>query len=74
MRRLMALALTLVLAGCTVGPDYARPAIDVPQAFDNADRDARQAANIAWWNAVVRAEMHRAHGRRTSACAWDPGG
>lgn len=49
MRRLMALALTLVLAGCTVGPDYARPAIDVPQAFDNADRDARQAANIAWW-------------------------
>ncbi len=49
MRRLMALALTLLIAGCTVGPDYVKPAIDMPQAFDNADRDARQTANIAWW-------------------------
>ena len=49
MRRLMALALTLLITGCTVGPDYARPAIDVPQAFGNADRDARQTANVAWW-------------------------
>ena len=49
MRGLMALALTLLITGCTVGPDYVRPAIDVPQAFDNADRDARQTANIAWW-------------------------
>lgn len=49
MRRLMALALTLLITGCTVGPDYVKPAIDMPQAFDNADRDARQTANIAWW-------------------------
>ncbi|WP_028577804.1 efflux transporter outer membrane subunit [Desulfomicrobium escambiense] len=49
MRALMTLALILLAAGCTVGPDYARPPLDVPQAFANADRDANQTANIDWW-------------------------
>lgn len=49
MRGLMALALALLITGCTVGPDYVRPDLDVPQAFDNANRDAQQTANIAWW-------------------------
>lgn len=49
MRALVTLALMLLMAGCTVGPDYARPPLDVPQTFANADRDANQTANIDWW-------------------------
>lgn len=49
MRALVTLALMLLMAGCTVGPDYARPPLDVPQTFANADRDANQTANVDWW-------------------------
>ncbi len=49
MRALVTLALMLLMAGCTVGPDYVRPPLDVPQTFANADRDANQTANIDWW-------------------------
>lgn len=49
MRGLMALAIAVFITGCTVGPDYAKPVIDVPPGFDNGDRSAQQAANIAWW-------------------------
>jgi multidrug efflux system outer membrane protein len=49
MRVLMTLAVLLLVSGCTVGPDYVRPALDVPQAFDNQNRDANQTANIDWW-------------------------
>jgi len=49
MRGLMVLAFTALLAACTVGPDYVRPVIDVPDAFNNGDSNAHQSANIAWW-------------------------
>lgn len=49
MRALMAVAVALLLTSCTVGPDYVRPVIDVPPAFNNAGRNAQQAANLAWW-------------------------
>jgi multidrug efflux system outer membrane protein len=39
----------LVLAGCTVGPDYRRHQVDAPQAFRFEDKDAREMANTAWW-------------------------
>ena len=48
-RGLMVLAFTVFLAGCTVGPDYVRPDVDVPAEFRYEDRDARQTANIEWW-------------------------
>ena len=39
------------LAGCAVGPDYARPTLDVPGAFPDALDAAAQAPAIApqWW-------------------------
>ena len=49
MRLSIALALTLFFIGCTVGPDYVRPDLDVPASFDNANQDARQTTNKAWW-------------------------
>jgi multidrug efflux system outer membrane protein len=39
----------LVLAGCTVGPDYRRPPVDTPQAFRFGEQEARNLADTAWW-------------------------
>jgi multidrug efflux system outer membrane protein len=48
MRRLGCLWLC-VLAGCAVGPDYKRPAVDTPQTFRFQGNEARELANTAWW-------------------------
>ena len=40
---------SLVLAGCMVGPDYQRPAVDVPADYRFAPSQARDTANTAWW-------------------------
>jgi len=49
MRSRIALAMMLLITGCTVGPDYVKPVVDVPPVFNNQDSNARQTANIAWW-------------------------
>ncbi len=49
MRRLAPLALAVLAAGCTVGPDYTRPTIDAPAAFLYAPKDAADTANTLWW-------------------------
>ena len=41
--------LIVFLAGCTVGPDYVRPGLDVPTSFIHAEGDARETANTDWW-------------------------
>ncbi|MGH8733497.1 MAG: TolC family protein, partial [Burkholderiales bacterium] len=38
------------LSGCTVGPDYVRPGLDLPKTFRFEEREARDLANTAWWN------------------------
>lgn len=57
MRALMTLAVLLLVIGCTVGPDYVRPDLDVPQAFDNENRNANQTANIDWWGQFEDPEL-----------------
>jgi multidrug efflux system outer membrane protein len=46
-----ALAGALVLAGCMVGPDYERPAVDLPAAFPDSPTDAGGATTVRsdWW-------------------------
>jgi multidrug efflux system outer membrane protein len=42
----------LLLAACAVGPDYKRPALDVPAEFRGARPEAAQSAAFAdlqWW-------------------------
>ena len=61
-RLVRTLALTIVLAGagCTLGPDYARPDIDVPQSYRFADAVAATATLPdvpAWWRAFGDAEL-----------------
>lgn len=40
--------LALLLCGCAVGPDYRRPAIDVPASF-RAEAKASAASDLGWW-------------------------
>lgn len=49
MRRMPCLLSCLLLAGCAVGPDYRRPAVDAPQAFRFQAEEARAIADTAWW-------------------------
>ncbi len=49
MRIFIALVFTVLIAGCTVGPDYVRPVVDMPAAFRYEDKEARETANIEWW-------------------------
>jgi multidrug efflux system outer membrane protein len=39
----------LALAGCMSGPDYQRPTVDAPKAFQYEPRDAAETANTEWW-------------------------
>ncbi|KLU26385.1 RND transporter [Caballeronia mineralivorans PML1(12)] len=39
----------LALAGCLLGPNYERPAVDAPPAFRFAEPEAKDLVNTAWW-------------------------
>lgn len=61
--KLLALILPVVLAGCTVGPDYVKPDVPAAQAWhQQAALDQRQAeapapALDAWWNGFDDPEL-----------------
>ncbi len=38
-----------LLAGCVLGPDYKRPAIEAPKAFQYEPKDAANTADTLWW-------------------------
>jgi len=58
LRRSFALASCLV-AGCTMGPAYKRPAVDAPATFRFDVKDARDTANTAWWQQFQDPELDR---------------
>lgn len=43
------LLLALLAGGCTVGPDYKRPAVDVPAGWRLDEKEAKDLANSSWW-------------------------
>ena len=45
------LALTAVLAGCSVGPDWQQPKVETPPAWRIEYADAVAVANTRWWSA-----------------------
>lgn len=60
MRRIVALlALGLVLAGCTLGPDYRRPAIPTPEAWRDGQPppDPASLADLTWWELFKDEEL-----------------
>ena len=40
-----------LLSGCTMGPDYVRPAVDAPASFRSEPKEVADTANTAWWRA-----------------------
>lgn len=46
---LIVIALTCLIVGCTVGPDYKRPDIAVPPAWRTAVGTSSSLADLAWW-------------------------
>jgi len=50
MRRMLILCtIVTCVAGCMVGPDYKRPAVDIPQNFRFEDQKTKNVANTVWW-------------------------
>ena len=48
MRRTFPLALALSLS-CTVGPDYERPRVDMPAAWQDGKSEPASLADLEWW-------------------------
>jgi outer membrane protein, multidrug efflux system len=46
---LIVIALTWLIGGCTVGPDYKRPDIAVPPAWRTAVGTSSSLADLGWW-------------------------
>jgi NodT family efflux transporter outer membrane factor (OMF) lipoprotein len=73
---LLALLSLGLLAGCDLGPDYARPALDIPAAFRATAVSAATAwPATEWWHAFGSAELDgliadaRAHNQDLAAAA-----
>jgi multidrug efflux system outer membrane protein len=52
MRRSILLSLLPLIAlmmGCTVGPNYTRPELNVPASYIYQDQEVQSTANIQWW-------------------------
>jgi len=49
MKQALAVLVAAALAGCTVGPDYARPDVDAPSAWRIDYPKAAEVANTRWW-------------------------
>ena len=39
----------MIFQACTLGPDYTRPDLDVPDEFIETDNDKNAFANLEWW-------------------------
>src|SRR5579862_4135642 len=59
MRTALLAGVALTLAGCTVGPNYHRPALDIPSNYRNAGTppDLTSIGNEKWWNLFQDQEM-----------------
>lgn len=48
-KRLCTVLALALLSGCTVGPDYQRPTVDMPKDWRVQAREARDLADTDWW-------------------------
>jgi multidrug efflux system outer membrane protein len=46
----IALLATLLMCGCTLGPDYRRPALDIPGGWRLGETQANEISDVAWWD------------------------
>ena len=57
--RLTVGAAALALAGCTIGPDYVRPATPLPAAYGETAGSEQAAVNPRWWTLFGDATLDR---------------
>ena len=57
MRWILVLMTVALAAGCTVGPDYIRPEVDVPSAYRFEDKSAQDTVNTEWWKQFQDPEL-----------------
>ena len=53
------LVVLLGVGGCKVGPDYERPALDVPKAYGSAENSAVPDLHTDWWTLFGDADLAR---------------
>jgi outer membrane protein, multidrug efflux system len=46
----LAVCFAIAVAGCTVGSDYHRPALEVPSAWRVTTEEAARISDVAWWD------------------------
>lgn len=46
---LLGILSVVALSGCALGPDYRRPAVETPPAWQYEEKQARDTINTAWW-------------------------
>ena len=49
MRSLILVIILALVCSCTLGPDYRRPAVDVPADWRLSEKEAKDMAQTAWW-------------------------
>lgn len=50
LRKGLLIALTALLSACAMGPDYERPEVPVPEAWDGSDTPGLSIATLDWWD------------------------
>jgi multidrug efflux system outer membrane protein len=55
--RVLIVAIFMLLSGCTLTPDYERPALDVPGVFVQPADAGASIANLEWWNLFRDAQL-----------------
>jgi multidrug efflux system outer membrane protein len=56
-RHLFSVVLFLLISGCTLTPDYERPALDVPESYVQPADGGASIANLEWWNLFRDAQL-----------------
>lgn len=53
------MALTALIAGCTMGPDYQRPEVESPASWREPVVDGSSIANLNWWDLFKNEDLTR---------------
>ncbi|MBT8048496.1 MAG: efflux transporter outer membrane subunit [Xanthomonadales bacterium] len=56
-RSLLISTATVILASCTMGPDYKRPEVPVPDTFRSSTANGESIANLEWWELFDDADL-----------------
>ncbi|HEY4745332.1 MAG TPA: efflux transporter outer membrane subunit [Desulfuromonadaceae bacterium] len=53
------LSLCILMSACTVGPNYAKPAVDVPASWELSEQEAKAFIDPRWWEGFGDPELNR---------------